>query len=175
MSIFKPILQIKILTGFLVALVFARLFLGLMDIRWRAAELSNKGMYWAGLVKSTAAEGSSAGESWGTGERGLDEGCEKPPWGCKKRWVKTECLLYTATLKHQQQIAVIKNRKVLQHYDDLTCTSSSLPVPSKLNKLRWLFASGCCENQKEIDFTHNEELSPNIRLTLCHFEAFYSP
>lgn len=30
-------------------------------------------------MKSTLKDDDSAGDSWGTGESGLDEGCEKPP------------------------------------------------------------------------------------------------
>lgn len=42
----------KILTAASLFLVLALWFLGLIDIRWRAAELSRKGVNWAGELKS---------------------------------------------------------------------------------------------------------------------------
>ncbi len=69
-------------------LVLARWFLGLTDMRWRAAELFNLAMKPAGLLKSTPAVGvaeAEAGEviGWGdsleTGDRGLDDGWKGSP------------------------------------------------------------------------------------------------
>lgn len=61
----------KILTVASLFLVLALWFLGLIDIRWRAAELSRKGVNWAGELKSNG--GSTTEELEGTeGGKGLD-------------------------------------------------------------------------------------------------------
>lgn len=74
----------------LLFLALALWFLGLMDIRWRAAELSREGVNWAGVLKSKAGEAGEKAErgadgvgctklvrgGLGMGERGWDKGWE---------------------------------------------------------------------------------------------------
>ena len=68
--------------GTVLPLALALWFLGLTDMRWRAAELSRLGAYWSGLVRSTPGEASCSEEGagqarlGGAGERGREEGCE---------------------------------------------------------------------------------------------------
>lgn len=71
----------------LLFLALALWFLGLMDMRWRAAELSRQGVNWAGVLKSKAGEktewgadgvgGTELVRGLGTGERGRDKGWEE--------------------------------------------------------------------------------------------------
>lgn len=59
----------RVMGGFF--LVLALWFLGLTDIRWRAAEVSKQGVKWAGVLKSNG--GSAAEEEeLGEAERGKE-------------------------------------------------------------------------------------------------------